>query len=224
MFGCRVVIEEERMSRTREGHPIPAGARVTNPRPATAEKRQRILEAAMSIFATRGYNNGSLVEIGEAAGVSHTGVMHHFGSKDQLLIAMLEYRDDSDVAELEGKHIPDGAALFEHLVRTVRLNTERPGVVQLYTVLSADSVTDGHPAQEYFRARFVGLRDMVKGALRDVAPTASDTRIDVAASTIIATMDGLQVQWLLDPEAVDMAEAVQLSITAVIAQLNAEPQ
>lgn len=210
------------MARTRDGQSIPVGARVTNPRPETAEKRQRILEAAMSIFATKGYNNGSLLEIGEEAGVSHTGVIHHFGSKDQLLIAMLEYRDDFDVAELEGKHIPDGAALFEHLVHTVRLNLERPGVVQLYAVLSADSVTDGHPAQEYFRARFVGLREMLTGALVDVAPGVDAARIDLAASTIIATMDGLQVQWLLDPTAVDMPEAVRLLIAAVIAQLNAE--
>lgn len=210
------------MARGRPANAVPVGARVANPRPETAEKRQRILDAAMSIFATRGYNNGSLIEIGEVAGVSHTGVIHHFGSKDQLLIAMLEYRDDSDVAELEGKHIPDGAALFDHLVRTVELNTERPGVVQLYAVLSADSVTEGHPAQDYFRARFVGLREMVRGALKDVVPEAVDDRLDLAASTIIATMDGLQVQWLLDRSSVNMPEAVRLAITAVIERLRAE--
>ncbi|GAA2055277.1 MULTISPECIES: TetR/AcrR family transcriptional regulator [Leifsonia] len=210
------------MTRGRAAHAVPAGARVANPRPETAEKRQRILEAAMSIFATRGYNNGSLIEIGEEAGVSHAGVIHHFGSKDQLLIAMLEYRDDSDVAELEGKHIPDGAALFDHLVRTVELNIERPGVVQLYAVLCADSVTEGHPAQDYFRARFVGLREMVRGALADVVPEASDARVDLAASTIIATMDGLQVQWLLDRSAVDMPEAVRLVIASVIDRLRSE--
>jgi len=210
------------MARGRPANAVPVGARVANPRPETAEKRQRILDAAMSIFAARGYNNGSLIEIGEVAGVSHTGVIHHFGSKDQLLIAMLEYRDDSDVAELEGKHIPDGAALFDHLVRTVELNTERPGVVQLYAVLSADSVTEGHPAQDYFRARFVGLREMVRGALKDVVPEAVDDRLDLAASTIIATMDGLQVQWLLDRSSVNMPEAVRLAITAVIERLRAE--
>lgn len=208
------------MPRGKDGRAVPAASRVANPRPETAEKRQRILEAAMSIFGTRGYNNGSLIEIGEAAGVSHAGVIHHFGSKDQLLIATLEYRDDSDVAELEGKHIPDGEALFEHLIHTVELNQRRPGVVQLYTVLSADSVTDGHPAQEYFRARFVGLREMVKGALRDVVPGVDEAQLDLAASTIIATMDGLQVQWLLDPTAVDMTAAVRLAISSVIAQLR----
>lgn len=207
-------------TKTRDSRGVPAGARVANPRPKTAEKRQRILEAAMSIFATKGFNNGSLLEIGEQAGVTNAGIIHHFGSKDQLLVAMLEYRDHSDVAELEGKHIPDGEALFEHLIHTVRLNVERRGVVQLYAVLCADSVTEGHPAQEYFRQRFVGLREMVTGALRDIVPGVPEERLNLAASSIIATMDGLQVQWLLDPEAVDMPEAVGFAISAVIEQLR----
>jgi len=201
---------------------VPAGARVAHPRPATAQKRQRILEAAMAIFGAKGYNNGSLLEIGEQAGMSHAGVVHHFGSKDQLLIAMLEYRDDADVAALEGKHMPSGHALFEHLVHTVELNQERPGVVQAYTVLSADSVTDGHPAQDFFRERFRGLRDMLVGALRDAAPAdVDDARLSDAASAIIATMDGLQVQWLLDPDAVRMTRSVELVIDGVLAQLAA---
>ena len=200
---------------------MPVGARVANPRPETAEKRQRILEAAMAIFGTKGYNNGSLLEIGEQAGMSHAGVVHHFGSKDQLLIAMLEYRDSSDLDNLDGKHIPEGSALFGHLVETTRVNLERPGVVQAYTVLSADSVTDGHPAQEFFRDRFVGLRKMLIAALRDVtADTIEEIRLSQAASTIIGAMDGLQVQWLLDPEALNMPDAVEAVIESMIAWLR----
>jgi AcrR family transcriptional regulator len=209
-------------SRRAAEHAVPAGARAAHPRPATAQKRQRILEAAMAIFGAKGYNNGSLLEIGEQAGMSHAGVVHHFGSKDQLLIAMLEYRDESDVAGLEGRHVPEGRALFDHLLRTVEVNETRPGVVQAYAVLSADSVTDGHPAQEWFRDRFRGLRAMLVGALRDAAPAGTDeARLQSAASAIIATMDGLQVQWLLDPDAVRMTESVRLVIDGVLAQLGA---
>lgn len=199
---------------------IPVGARVVNPRPGTAERRLKILNSAMEIFATRGYNNGSLQEIADHAGISQAGVVHHFGSKDQLLIAVLEHRDDEDVAELDGSHIPDGAALFEHLVHTVELNAARPGVVQLYAVLSADSVTEGHPAQPYFRSRFVGLREMVAAALHDVAPQASAVDVRDAASSIIAVMDGLQVQWLLDKGSVDMSHCLRLTIDSLITRLR----
>lgn len=200
---------------------MPVGARVVNPRPETAEKRQRILEAAMAIFGTKGYSNGSLLEIGEQAGMSHAGVVHHFGSKDQLLVAMLEYRDSSDLDHLDGQHLPDGSALFSHLVETTRVNLARPGIVQAYTVLSADSVTDGHPAQSFFRERFVGLRQILTRALSEVAPADTDEfRLSQAASTIIGAMDGLQVQWLLDPEAINMPQAVEAVIESMIAWLN----
>ena len=102
-----------------------------------------------------------------------------------------------------------------------RVNLQRPGVVQAYTVLSADSVTDGHPAQSFFRERFVGLRQILTRALREVAPADTDEfRLSQAASTIIGAMDGLQVQWLLDPEAINMPQAVEAVIESMIAWLN----
>lgn len=95
-------------------------------------------------------------------------------------------------------------------------------MVQLYAVLASDSVTEGHPAQGYFRARFVGLRKMVRSAFADVAPGADPAQIDLAASTLIATMDGLQVQWLLDPTTVDMPAAVRMAIDGLVASLRSE--
>ena len=47
----------------------------------------------MSVFGQRGYNKGALVEVAEQAGMTHAGVLHHFGSKEALLVAMLQYRD-----------------------------------------------------------------------------------------------------------------------------------
>ena len=43
----------------------------------------------MSVFGQRGYNKGALVEVAEQAGMTHAGVLHHFGSKEALLVAML---------------------------------------------------------------------------------------------------------------------------------------
>lgn len=208
------------MEPVHEGVRLPVAARTLRPRAGTAARRRQVLESAAEVFATRGYTNGSLLQIAEQAGISQAGVVHHFGSKDQLLVAVLEHRDAADVAELEGGRIPDGAALFDHLVRTVELNTRRRGVVQLYAVLSADSVTEGHPAQQWFRARFVGLRQMVVSALHDVVPEADAGAIESAAAAIVAVMDGLQVQWLLEEGAVDMAATVRMAIDAIVERLR----
>jgi len=184
------------------------------------EPQRRILEAAMEVFGTKGYTNGSLLEVGQKAGLTRQGILHHYPSKEKLLLAMLDYRDDADVAGLDGQHVPAGEAFFDHLITTTRINTTRPGVLQAYIVLSADSVTEGHPAQQFFRERYAGLRAMIVDAFREVVPGVDDVRVTEAASALIGTMDGLQIQWLLDPEVVDMPAAVEATIRAAIVALR----
>lgn len=193
-------------------------------REATARRREEILKAAMATFGNKGYYNGPLTEIAEQVDMTHAGILHHFGSKDQLLLEVLDYRDRSDVAPLEGQHIPDGADLFRHLVRTAALNATRAGIVQAYAVLSAESVTEDHPARDYFAERYRQLRGEVTQAFevwcRELGVDEPAT-IEHAAASILAVMDGLQVQWLLDPEAVDLAEATAFAIDAITSAIVA---
>ena len=183
-------------------------------------RREEILRAAMATFGSRGYKNGSLVEIADQVGITHAGVLHHFGSKDQLLLEVLDFRDATDVEHLQGRHIPGGLDLFRHLVTTARLNADRPGIVQAFAVLSAEAVTDDHPAKEYFTARYQSLREEVGEALREVCTEddpPDDAAIGAAAAGVLAAMDGLQVQWLLAPDEVDLAYATAFAIEAILA-------
>ncbi|MFD7704812.1 TetR/AcrR family transcriptional regulator [Streptomyces caelestis] len=199
-----------------------AGPRV--PRSVEARKRQQdILRIAMDAFAARGYNNASLAEIADRAGLTQAGVLHYFRSKSVLLTSVLELRDDADIEQLGTKR-PQGLEFLRHLVDTARRNTEREGIVRLYAVLSAESVTDAHPAQTYFRDRYVGLRAFVADAVVDACGLgeADQERARHTANAIIAVMDGLQVQWLLDPDAVDMVVSTDLIITSLLAHLAPE--
>lgn len=199
---------------------VPAADRVTRPQARTAATRARILESAMTVFGTRGYNNGALAEIAEQAGMTHAGVLHHFGSKEGLLVAVLKYRDGEAMAGVAGREQVEGPAFLGHLVDTARENMKKPGVVQTYAVLSAESVTDGHPAQEYFRGRVAGLRIKLQ---RVIAATTGrefdENEVLDAANALIAVMDGLQVQWLLDPDVVDMPRTVGVVLDELIDRL-----
>jgi len=213
--------------RSPDGVPDPAltpaarrRSRAHGPRAATAERREDILRSAMETFGARGYYNGSLAEVAERVGMTHAGVLHHFGSKDRLLLEVLEYRDRSDVEHLEGRQVPGGLALFHHLVTTARLNAQRPGIVQTYAVLSAEAVTENHPGQDWFRERYRNLRELITTALIEVCaeddpPDPAD--LDSAAASVLAVMDGLQIQWLLDRDAVDLARATAFAIDAILA-------
>ena len=189
------------------------------PRPETERKRKDIIRAAADVFGTKGSTNGTLADIADQVGITHAGVLHHFGSKHNLLLEVLESRDQDDVAHLADQHIPGGPALFMHLVGTALRNSQRPGIVQVFTVLSAESVTEDHPARSYFEERYRNLRHEIDGAFRELCTQEGVTdpaAVDKAAASILAVMDGLQLQWLLDPAAVDLAGATEYAIEAIV--------
>lgn len=188
-------------------------------RPATRAKREQILKAAVEIFGNKGSTNGTLADVAEQVGITHAGVLHHFGSKQKLLLEVLAYRDQADVEDLDEKHIPGGSDLFLHLVRTAFANERRPGIVQAYTVLSSESVTDDHPGREYFADRYTTLRREVDTALRELCAQEGVTdqgSIAAASAGILAVMDGLQLQWLLHPDAVELGAASEFAIRAIV--------
>lgn len=188
-------------------------------RPSTRAKREQILKAAVEIFGNKGSTNGTLADVAEQVGITHAGVLHHFGSKQKLLLEVLSYRDQADVAELEEKHIPGGPELFLHLVRTAFANEKRPGIVQAYTVLSSESVTDDHPGRDYFEERYTTLRREVNAAFHELcAQEGVDDPPSIAAASaaILAVMDGLQLQWLLHPGEIELGAASEYAIRAIV--------
>jgi len=190
--------------------------RRTGPRARTLARHEDILRAATEVFGDSGFRGGTLDDVAKRVGMTHAGVLHHFGSKVNLLQEVLTYRDQMDDAGVRAAH---GAAFFQHLIATARLNMTRPGIVQTYVVLSSEAVTRDNPGHQFFRDRFTGLRELVLAELRTIQnPAAPLTEADLvnAASSIIAVMDGLQVQWLIDPELVDLGEATAFAIQAIV--------
>lgn len=177
----------------------------------TRERRKSILDAALEVFAEGGYRAGSLREVAQRVGISEAGLLHHFPNKVALLQAVLDRRDDRS-REMVPLESGDGASLLRGLVHLARYNASVPGVVELYCTLSAEATSPDHPAHDYFVRRYVFTRENIErafanlraeGRLRDgVVPGR-------AAAALIAMMDGLQVQWLLDRSVLDMAEELR---------------
>jgi AcrR family transcriptional regulator len=71
--------------------------------------RARILEAALQVFAERGYNAASIAEIGERAGIAKSVMYHHFGSKAGLYEAVVEAQT-ADLVEEVAAALPEDPA------------------------------------------------------------------------------------------------------------------
>jgi AcrR family transcriptional regulator len=166
----------------------------------TAARREEILRVALDVFGRSGYRGSSVREIAAQVGLSETGVLHHFGGKVALLEAVLGARDQADAREhgfLRAFGRDSMRSLVDH-------NQRRGGVVRLFTTLAAEASDPDHPAHGWFRQRYAKVRSQMAGEL-----DAHDGPVlpsEVAAQLIVAVMDGLQVQWLLDPD-VEMVPA-----------------
>jgi AcrR family transcriptional regulator len=185
----------------------------------TRIRRQEILDSALVAFGQKGFYKASLADVASAAGITAAGLLHHFKTKEALLIELLQQRDLVDLQQSPGGDYPHGRAFLQLLVDTMSRNMTRTVTTQMYAVLSAEGVTEAHPARRWFLERYRGLRLLISTALTDAiadGDIAADIDVDTTATTIIAVMDGLQIQWLYEPEVVDMAEVTCQVITALV--------
>lgn len=183
-------------------------------------RREQIITAATELFARVGYRHATVLELAQAAGISRTGLLHHFGSKEALLKAVLERRDAEDAARIaDALADPTGLAGLAALVELARHNAERPHLVALFAVLSAEAAASDHPAHGYFVARYrdtvAGIAESLERA-RTAGLLAPDVEPGEQARAIVAVMDGLQVQWLLSPAEVDMAGVLLAQLRRVL--------
>ena len=173
-------------------------------------RRQQILESAIALLAQRGVDRASLRTVGEAIGVSHAALRHYFSSRDELLVEA--YRTH------EARAAGDTPATDETAVGVIAEAAERnrsiPGLVELYATLTTDALQEQHAVtREFVRDRFRSLRENLAARIeaeQRAGRVAPDIDPVDAAALVIAASDGLQVQWLLDPDAVDIGRSLSI--------------
>lgn len=192
----------------------PKSTGVRGPYAKSAQRSSDILDAATTVFATHGYHGGSLRDIARQLDVSLTSIVHHFGSKYELLEAVLERSDTTtsgDQAFDFDAACTDRGVVSATLER-VRSSVERPELLRLFAILAAESSAPTHPAHDWFVARYKRKAGELAVAFAyDQTAGRIDPRRDpqLLGRLLIATWDGIQLQWLIDPSA-DMEKPMRL--------------
>ena len=183
-------------------------------------KREEILTRALDVIAREGYGGASIKELADAVGLSQAGLLHYFDSKEELFTEILRKRDELDSIDqglridLEnGTPRPHDVELVDvrgGYLGVISHNADVPGLVHLFARLSVDAADPSHPAHQFFLTRGQNLRGFFAEAIAaQQAAGKLDDRIDpeTLARIFQAVADGMQVQWMLEPE-VDMAAVV----------------
>lgn len=187
------------------------------PYAGATERRDAIVDAAFDVFALHGYAGGSLQKVADVVGMSQTSLLHYFPKKSDLLLAVLRRRDAVGDANLPTGDEP--TAFVDSLLDQARANETVHGLIELYTVLAGEAVTAGNPGRDYITKRFASLREEYTRRFQELhvcGRLRSGVTPDTAAASLIALWDGLQTQWLLAPESIDVARNLKSFIDAVV--------
>lgn len=185
-------------------------------------RRQAIVDAAVTLFATNGYRGTSVAAVAAAAGVTDAGVLYHFTTKADLLLAVLLAHDERYAAmfregdgEGDAGDLGRARAWGEVMERDIDLSA-------LLVTLSAEHLRDDSPTNAYFRARY----DLVRRsyvAMFESAARAGIIRDDVDAEAeavhLIALMDGLRLQWFFSDGAISIADALRRHVDLTLERL-----
>ncbi|WP_434443054.1 TetR/AcrR family transcriptional regulator [Lentzea sp. E54] len=186
------------------------------------ESRAKAVAAATELFALTGFKGTSVAAVAARTGLSQSGLLHHFPSKAALLTAVLEERDRQDGDFLAGSSGPPlGWAAFDALGALVARNSARPHLVGLFVRLAAEATEPAHPAHTWVHEHYNRLRRWLTDAVRtgqERGEIAADAPVGTVVRTTIAVIDGLQQQWLLQPDDVSMTEEFEAFVSTLRAR------
>jgi AcrR family transcriptional regulator len=187
------------------------------------ETREEIQRAAFAAFSEQGFRAVSIRSIAQRVGLTQQGVMHHFGSKEQLLAEVLALRDEDDLQQIPlvdtGHPVQD---FVDRVRRIVAYNARRPGIVRLFSALSVEAADREHPAHDYFVTRYRTLIDSGAHSLEAAGAVPAGIDAEMAARLILAVMDGLQIQWQLESD-LSMEPAIDAFLALLVAAADGPP-
>jgi AcrR family transcriptional regulator len=179
-------------------------------RPPDVERRRQLLDALIGAFADGGIGDRSLREVAEAVGTSHRMLLHHFGSRDELLLSIVdevERRQMSALPDASTEPADAMAAMWADLRRPGLRPFERlffecyargaqgempfarmvPGAVESWLV-EVDAKTERGADPAFVR---LGLA-VTRGLLLDLVATNDDTGVDAAAQAFVELLRSAQ--------------------------------
>ncbi|GAA3467488.1 TetR/AcrR family transcriptional regulator [Nonomuraea roseola] len=168
------------------------------------ESRELILAAAAELFAEKGYRQTTFIDVAERSGISRGSIPWHFGSKEGLLLAVLE-RSVAMVRDSLAEE-PGEEAGLEQLNRGAGTMFALP-TTKLFVTLLVEALEPDSP----IRGRYVEIHNTLREHCRrwlERLPLPQGLSAEALAVTIIGAGIGIHQQWLLAPERVDPEQAL----------------
>ncbi|MGV0804712.1 TetR/AcrR family transcriptional regulator [Mycolicibacterium setense] len=189
-------------------------------------RRDELLRAAVELFATGGTRGTTLDAIAKQIGVSKAAIIHHFSTKEDLLREVGAISDVLSASAILSEEPSTGMEQLRSLRSWASVVASDPGLAnldRLGVVMAVEAFDPDYPAREDRMVRYQtfrkGLADIVECGQRD-GTIRADANPGLVAAEVLAFMEGIGIQWHLDPVEVDIVGAYEGYFDRLDAQLS----
>ena len=167
-------------------------------------KREQILEAAVQVFASRGFHKSRVADVARAAEVADGTIYLYFKSKDDILISIFEEKmaEMIDQAEAVISDMSDPLEKLRQLARFHMENVERHKNVA--KVLQVELRLSNTFMKEYKPVRLKQYMDIIGRVIEEGIATGvirSDVSSVIVRRAFFGALDEIAMQWILTPGA-----------------------
>ena len=173
------------------------------------ERRKEILGAATRAFARKGYAATKIEDVAREAGVAKGTIYIYFGSRDEILLAAFEKFEEELLAVVRAVVGTGEPALgrLRSVVSVVLGSMEAEPELSRVVLdfLAAGAFGDGKGGIDFGRI-YAEYRELVARLLEEAEEEGS-VRAGLPEQTpavIVGTIEGVLLQWIVDPEAVTL--------------------
>jgi len=190
--------------------------------------REEILTAALQAFSQQGYSATRLEDIAHTAGVTRGAIYHHFGSKEELYIALVTEKS-SGINELAAEIIGQGGTPLETLRRflvSIFKYAEQDEEYRALLELTVSKVEISEGLESITRDTIKGRRQLAAYFQEllsqgiQAGEIRSDLPVETAAFALISFMNGVGLIWIQDPQAFslqrDAEELVDVFLKGIV--------
>jgi TetR/AcrR family acrAB operon transcriptional repressor len=195
---------------------------VNERREQPSESRERILAAAVSVFALKGFQRASLDEIAAEANLTKGAIYWHFRSKNDLFTSLLEYRFQQHTAPLAEELALALAApttqarqqaiatMLRDMLNRFHDNAAWPRLYLEFVSQTRDAQIASSMAQLYDHARLLA-KQMIE-RLVEAGITDPDLDADTVSIFWCALIDGFMLAWVMKPETFADGQLVERTV------------
>ncbi|SFR29815.1 DNA-binding transcriptional regulator, AcrR family [Lentzea waywayandensis] len=169
------------------------------------ETRQRLLEAALAVFAEQGFGRSTVEQVCSHAGYTRGAFYSNFSTLDELFLAMWEQRSAEQIDRMrtafeavERASVHEVGSVVAHLLQAVPLDEEWYRVSAEFTAHALRNPDLRRVIVDRERAIAAASTPFVLAALARVGRTVPDP--DALAQALVAVHDGTALQCLSEPD------------------------